>query len=89
MKVPEACAEPPFKLYVKPVLPDAVAAILPLAADGVDVAVVVPVITMVTPEQGFEGGGAGLLLLQLTYKMIMHKEVNVIRLNIFFINSFF
>ena len=51
-------------------------------------AVVVPVTTMLIPEQGL-GVGVGLLLLQLTYRMIMHKEDAVIKLNIFFINICF
>lgn len=69
-------------------LPDADAMILPFDAVGVDVGVVEPVTTMVTPAQGFEGGGGvELPLLQLTSKMIMHKEDAVIKVNIFFINS--
>ena len=87
MNVPEAWAAPPFKLKVKPVLPDAVAVMLPLAAPGVDVAVVVPVTTIVTPAQGLGvGGGVVPPLLQPMYKKIKHKEENVITLYIFFIN---
>ena len=59
---------------------------LPLVAVGVDVCVVVPLTTIVTPAQGLDGGGVLPLLLHPTYKKIKHSEKNVIMVDIFFIN---
>ena len=88
VNVPEACAVPPFKLKVRPELPDAEAIILPSVAVGVDVAVVVPVTVIVMPEQGF-GAGPGVLppLLQPTSINIKSKEATEIKLTSFFITD--
>ena len=51
----------PFKLYVNPLLPVAVALIVPLVVLPPDVGFVVPVTTIVLPAHGLVGVESGLL----------------------------